>query len=98
VDANQNYLHPGEVLTSMLKRVDIAVYNAFTAGAEEIETGLHVLGVGEDGVGYALDEFNAELITAEMQEAVDAAAAAIAAGELAVHDYTSDETCPAIDF
>ena len=29
VDSNQNYLHPGSVLTSMLKRVDVAVYNAF---------------------------------------------------------------------
>merc|ERR1711960_109264 len=29
VDANQNYMHPGSVLTSMLKRVDVAVYNAF---------------------------------------------------------------------
>ena len=29
VDSNQNYLHPGTVLTSMLKRVDNAVYNSF---------------------------------------------------------------------
>ena len=32
VDSNQNYLHPGTVLTSMLKRVDVAVYNAFKDG------------------------------------------------------------------
>ena len=56
------------------------------------------MGVGNGGVGYALDEFNAELITAEMQAAVDEAAAAIASGELSVHDYTSDESCPAISF
>ncbi len=68
VDANQNYLHPGQVLTSMLKRVDVAVYNAFSTEPEAIETGIHVLGVGEEGVGYALDEFNAELISAEMQK------------------------------
>jgi basic membrane protein A and related proteins len=29
VDSNQNALHPGKVLTSMIKRVDTAVYNAF---------------------------------------------------------------------
>lgn len=97
VDSNQNYMHPGQVLTSMLKRVDNAVYDAFMAG-EDLETGFNVMGVGNGGVGYALDEFNAELITAEMQAAVDEAAAAIASGELSVHDYTSDESCPAISF
>ncbi|NKX43342.1 BMP family lipoprotein [Roseicyclus persicicus] len=93
VDSNQNYLHPGSVLTSMLKRVDVAVYDAFLAGPD-VETGVHVFGLEEEGVGYALDEFNAELITAEMQEAVDAARAAIIAGELMVHDYRTDGTCP----
>ena len=34
VDSNQNYLHPGSVLTSMLKRVDVAVYNAFKDAKE----------------------------------------------------------------
>ncbi|WP_368344836.1 BMP family protein [Pelagovum sp. HNIBRBA483] len=97
VDSNQNYMHPGQVLTSMLKRVDNAVYDAFVAGTD-LETGFNVMGVGNGGVGYALDEFNAELITAEMQAAVDEAAAAIASGELTVHDYTSDESCPAISF
>jgi basic membrane protein A len=97
VDANQNYLHPGEVLTSMLKRVDNAVYEAMMAGPD-VTTGINVMGIANGGVGYALDEFNAELITAEMQAAVDAAAAAIASGELVVHDYMSDETCPALTF
>ncbi|WP_373635162.1 BMP family protein [Yoonia sp. SS1-5] len=97
VDANQNYLHPGKVLTSMLKRVDNAVYDAFTQG-ENLETGFNVMGVGNEGVGYALDEFNQPLVSAEMQAAVDAAAAQIASGELAVHDYTSDESCPALQF
>ncbi|TCO73887.1 BMP family lipoprotein [Rhodovulum euryhalinum] len=93
VDSNQNYLHPGQVLTSMIKRVDIAVYNAFTAGAD-LETGYFVLGLADDGVGYALDEHNAALVTAEMQAAVDAAKAGIIAGEIVVHDYMSDNTCP----
>ena len=55
VDSNQNYLHPGQVLTSMLKRVDNAVYDAFTAGAD-LETGFNVMGLANGGVGYAMDE------------------------------------------
>ena len=97
VDSNQNYLHSGKVLTSMMKRVDNAVYDAFTQG-NNLETGNFQMGVANGGVGYALDEHNAALISADMQAAVDAAAAAMTAGTLSVHDYTSDETCPAVSF
>jgi len=97
VDSNQNYMHPGSVLTSMMKRVDNAVYDAFKAGAD-LEAGFNVMGLSNGGVGYALDEHNAELISDEMKAAVDAASAQIASGELAVHDYMSDETCPVLDF
>ena len=97
VDSNQNYMHPGKVLTSMLKRVDNAVYEAFSQG-DALETGNFQMGVANGGVGYALDEFNESLVSADMQSAVDAAAAAITAGSLSVHDYTSDETCPALSF
>ncbi|MFN3643664.1 MAG: BMP family protein [Gemmobacter sp.] len=97
VDSNQNYLHPGKVLTSMLKRVDNAVYEAFMAGAD-LETGIVSMNLASGGVGYALDEHNASLVTEEMKAAVDAAAARIASGELVVHDYMSDNTCPALSF
>jgi len=94
VDSNQNYLHPGQVLTSMLKLVDQAVFDAFTDGPG-METGVVQMNLASGGVGYALDEFNAELISAEMQEAVEAAKAAIIAGDIMVHDYRTDDTCPA---
>jgi basic membrane protein A len=97
VDSNQNYLHPGKVLTSMLKRVDNAVYEAFKEG-EALAPGINVMGLANDGVGYALDENNAALVTAEMQAAVDAAAEKIKSGEIVVHDYMSDNTCPAATF
>ena len=97
VDSNQNYLFPGKVLTSMLKRVDVAVYDAFTAGAA-LETGVMRMNLASEGVGYALDEFNAELLTADMQTAVNAAADQIKNGTLVVHDYTTDNTCPAATF
>jgi basic membrane protein A len=97
VDSNQNYLYPGSVLTSMLKRVDVAVYDAMVAG-EDLETGVKALGLAEEGVGYALDENNEALVSAEMKAAVDEARAAIIAGEITVHDYSSDDSCPVLDF
>ena len=97
VDSNQNYMHPGKVLTSMLKRVDNAVYEAFKEG-EALTPGFNVMGLANDGVGYAMDENNAALVTPEMQAAVDAAAAQIKSGELVVHDDMSDNTCPAATF
>lgn len=97
VDSNQNYLHPGKVLTSMLKRVDNAVYEAFKEG-EALAPGIAVMGLANEGVGYALDDNNAPLVTAEMKAKVDAAAGDIKSGKLAVHDYMSDNTCPAVAF
>ncbi|WP_372993060.1 BMP family protein [Sulfitobacter sp.] len=97
VDSNQNYLHPGKVLTSMLKRVDNAVYSAMTDGPG-MEKGFNVMGIANGGVGYAMDEFNKDLVTADMQAAVDEASAKIADGSLMVHDYMSDDSCPALSF
>ena len=97
VDSNQNYLHPGQVLTSMLKRVDVAVYDAMKAGAD-VETGVFVLGLAEEGVGYALDEFNAPLVSDDMKAKVDTAREQIIAGELEVVAYYTNDSCPAIDF
>jgi basic membrane protein A len=96
VDSNQNYLQPGSVLTSMLKRVDVAVQTAMTEAADDatFKPGLTVLGLGEEGVGYALDDNNASLITDDMKAKVDELSAEIQAGTITVHDYTTDSTCP----
>ncbi|HEY0212842.1 MAG TPA: BMP family ABC transporter substrate-binding protein [Paenirhodobacter sp.] len=93
VDSNQNHLHPGQVLTSMLKRVDNSVYEVFKTGAE-MKTGVVVSGLADEGVGYALDDNNKALITPEMKAAVDAAAGKIKAGEIVVHDFMTDNACP----
>jgi len=95
VDANQNYLFPGQVLTSMLKRVDNVVYESFSGTTE---AGIVILGVAEGGVGYALDEHNADLVSEDMLATVETATAAMASGELVVHDYMSDESCPVLEF
>lgn len=94
VDSNQNMLHPGQVLTSMVKQVDNAVYDAFMAGTD-LEPGIKVMDLAAGGVDVAIDDNNQELVTAEMQAAIDEAKAAIASGEVEVHDYMTDNTCPA---
>lgn len=94
VDSNQNFLHPGTMLTSMLKRVDVAAYNTFKSAQDGTwEPGMTVLGLAEDGVGWALDEHNESLISADMKSAVEAAAASIVSGEIEVHDYMADNAC-----
>lgn len=97
VDSNQNHLHPGSVLTSMLKRVDVAAYNAMK-GVEDgtWAPGLITLGLAQDGVGAAFDENNASLITPEMKAAVEKATADIISGAVVVHDSRTDKTCPAL--
>ncbi|WP_425305376.1 BMP family lipoprotein [Chthonobacter albigriseus] len=95
VDSNQNHLHPGKVLTSMIKRVDLAIYNAMMdVKNDKFAGGIQALGVAEDGVGWALDDNNKSLITADMQAAVEKAKADIIAGTVKVHDYMSDNSCP----
>ncbi len=95
VDSDQDGLFPGKVLTSMLKRVDNAVYKTLTdAKAGSWKPGVLVLGLKENGVGYALDQYNKDLVTPDMKAAADAAAADIMSGKIAVHDYMTDNKCP----
>ncbi len=89
VDSNQNHLHPGSVLTSMVKRVDLAVYEAFKG----VKPGITALGLKEGGVDYAMDEHNAKLVSTDMKRQVDAAKADIISGKLRVIDYTVANVC-----
>lgn len=85
VDSNQNYMAPGHVLTSMVKRVDNAVYRTIMSAVEgNFSGGIRVFGLAEDGVGYALDRYNEGLVTEEMRLGVEEARAAIVAGEIDV--------------
>ena len=96
VDSNQNHLHPGSVLTSMIKRVDVAVYEAFKAAREnKWKAGVRNLGLKEDGVGIAIDGNNRKLVTAEMEAAVKKARDEIVGGRLTVVDYRQANSCPA---
>ena len=88
VDSNQNYIHPGTMLTSMIKRVDVAVYESFRAAQDGTwQGGIQVLGLAEDGVGWALDEHNRSLVSDEMEAAIEQARQDIIAGGIAVTDY-----------
>ncbi|WP_340150359.1 BMP family ABC transporter substrate-binding protein [uncultured Sneathiella sp.] len=88
VDSNQNYLHPGSMLTSMMKRVDVAVYNALmTAKDGTWEPGIQVLGLAENGVGFAVDQWNKDLLTEEMVAKLNAAREDIIEGKIKVTNY-----------
>ena len=78
----------------MMKRVDVAVYDSFMAG-ENLGNGFMAMGLANDGVGYAMDSNNASLVSAEMVSALEAAKLKIISGSLKVHDYMSDNACPA---
>lgn len=91
-DSNQNGLHPGKVLTTMLKRVDVAVKRIFAKGGWQ--PGIQSLGVAEGGIGWALDGDNRPLITQEIEAAAQQAMFQIGAGAIAVHDSSVDGECP----
>ena len=87
VDSNQNGVKPGFVLTSMVKRVDNAVYDAVKEVLEgRFEGGFHVFGLDKDGVAYALDQYNKPLISEEVLSKVNEAKDKIVVGEIKVTD------------
>jgi basic membrane protein A len=87
VDSNQNWVKPGFVLTSMVKRVDNAVYQIVK---EEVNSrfkgGLHVYGLENDGVAYAMDQYNRDLVPAKVLAKVEEAKQKIIRGEIRVTD------------
>ncbi len=89
VDSNQNHIQSGTMLTSMVKRVDVAVYNAFKG----VTPGVASLGLKEGGVDVALDEHNAKLVSADMKSKVAAAKADIISGKIKVIDYMASNSC-----
>jgi basic membrane protein A and related proteins len=89
VDSNQNHIQAGTMLTSMVKRVDTAVYNVM----KKHTPGISALGLKEGGVDYAMDKNNEKLVTADMKKAVDAAKADIISGKIKVVDYMAANKC-----
>jgi basic membrane protein A len=95
VDSNQNYLHPGSMLTSMVKRVDIAIYDAFTQVKNGTwKAGVTHKGLKEGGVDWVLDKDNRKVVTPEMEKRVNAVKADIINGKIKVIDYRAASSCP----
>ncbi|MEJ7709088.1 MAG: BMP family ABC transporter substrate-binding protein [Pyrinomonadaceae bacterium] len=87
VDSNQNWVKPGHVLTSMVKRIDNAIYQTVKDQVEgNFRAGIQVFGLENDGVGYAIDRYNQALIPSEIISEVEAAKRKIISGEIQVTD------------
>ena len=72
VDSNQNYIVPGQILTSMTKRVDVAIYEVIKSVVNnKFKGGISVFGLAEDGVGYSYDRYNVSLVTKKMRSVID---------------------------
>lgn len=95
VDSNQNHLHPGSVLTSMVKRVDAAVKRAFSEGASESGpgSGIESIGLKEGGIDWALDDNNRKEISPEEETKVNKIRQDIIDGKIKVIDYMANNAC-----
>ena len=93
VDSNQNHIAPGYVLTSMLKRVDLAVLEALNGAKNDSwKAGHTVMGLAEGGVDFAVDEHNQSLISVEMKEKLEYARSKIISGDIVVDDIVGSNT------
>lgn len=87
VDSNQNMVKPGFVLTSMVKRVDNAVYDVVKEVlGGQFKGGFHAFGLDKDGVAYAMDDNNKSLIPDDVLKKVEEAKSEIIAGKIIVTD------------
>jgi basic membrane protein A len=94
VDSNQNHLHPGTMLTSMIKRVDVAVQTAFEQSKDaQVAGGITSLGLKEKGVDWALDQNNRALVTPQMEARVNAIRQDIVDGKIQVIDSLASGKC-----
>jgi basic membrane protein A len=95
VDSNQNYLHPGSMLTSMVKHVDNAIYTEFMEMKNgSWKPGVTYLGLKEGGVDWVVDKDNRNVVSPEMEKRVNAAKADIINGKIKVIDYRASSSCP----
>jgi len=88
VDSNQNWMKPGFILTSMMKRVDIAVYNTIQdAQSGKFTSGVVRYGLKDKGVDYALDSHNEKLLTPDLTKKLEDLKAQISEGKIKVPDF-----------
>lgn len=90
VDSDQDYIKPGSILTSMVKRVDVAVYDLISRlVAGSLQGGTTVeYGLKEDGVALSPMEYTREQVSPDFLTKVDDLKAKIISGEIVVTDVT----------
>ncbi|TCS43788.1 BMP family lipoprotein [Reinekea marinisedimentorum] len=96
VDSNQNFLHVGTMLTSMVKNVGVAAFGTWHEAEEGTwKPGVKVLGLAENGVDWKLDIFNRDLITVKQEKEINKIREDIISGKIRVIDYTANNNqCP----
>ncbi len=88
VDSNQNWMKPGFILTSMLKRVDLAVYDTIKEAQKgNFQSGVHRFGLKDQGIDYAFDEHNKQILDAGIREKVNEIKRQIVSGKITVPDF-----------
>lgn len=88
VDSNQNWVKPGFVLTSMMKRVDNSVYDAIRELSQnQFKSGVFRFGLKNQGIEVAVDEHNKNLLPPDLLKKVEALKADILSGKIQVPDY-----------
>lgn len=88
VDSNQNWMKPGVILTSMMKAVDVSVFDTIKeTQAGKFTAGTVRFGLANKGVDYTIDQYNEKLITPEMKNKVEEIKKNILAGKIKVPDY-----------
>ena len=88
VDSNEDWVKPGQILTSALKRVDLAVFSAIQdAQNGKFTAGLKRFGLADKGVDYSIDQYNEKLLPESVRQRADALKADIIAGKIVVPDY-----------
>ncbi|HYM80134.1 MAG TPA: BMP family ABC transporter substrate-binding protein [Candidatus Limnocylindria bacterium] len=85
VDSDQYDEAPGNILTSMIKRVDVAVFDTIRdASSGQWKGGVQVFGLAEDGVGWVYDQRNQALVPAEAKARLDELKSEVIAGKVTV--------------
>ena len=88
VDSNEDWVKPGYILTSALKRVDLAVFSAIQdAQNGKFTAGLKRFGLADKGVDYSVDQYNEKILPESVRQRADALKADIVAGKIVVPDY-----------
>lgn len=88
VDSNQNWVKPGFVLTSMVKKIDEAIFQSAQQAIQgKFVAGTQRFGLANHGVGYSLDQYNEKLIPPAVRAEVEKMKADIISGKIRVPDY-----------